>query len=37
MAEQKPRFALEIFHKILLTMTVVAFIPQAGLLYISGY
>jgi methyl-accepting chemotaxis protein len=37
MAEEKPRFALKIFHKILLTMIAVAFIPLGGLLYISGY
>jgi methyl-accepting chemotaxis protein len=37
MAEEKPRFALKIFHKILLTMLAVAFIPLGGLLYISGY
>ncbi len=37
MTEAKPRFALKIFHKILLTMLVVAFIPLGGLLYISGY
>lgn len=37
MTEGKPRFALKIFHKILLTMIAVAFIPLGGLLYISGY
>jgi len=37
MAEEKPRFALKIFHKILLTMIAVALIPLGGLLYISGY
>jgi methyl-accepting chemotaxis protein len=35
--EKAPRFALKIFHKILLTMVAVAFIPLGGLLYISGY
>lgn len=37
MTEAKPRFALKIFHKILLTMIVIALIPIGGLLYISGY
>ncbi|MDG4594773.1 MAG: cache domain-containing protein [Candidatus Contendobacter sp.] len=37
MAEKKTRFALKIFHKILLTMIAVAGIPLGGLLYISGY
>ena len=31
------KFELKIFHKILLTMLVVALIPLAGLLYVSGY
>jgi len=35
--EEKPGLALSIFHKILLTMIVVALIPLAGLLYIGGY
>jgi methyl-accepting chemotaxis protein len=37
MTEQSPRFTLKIFHKILLTMVVVALIPIAGLLYTSAY
>jgi len=37
MTEGKPRFTLNIFHKILLTMIVVALIPLAGLMYIGGY
>ena len=37
MTEEKPGFSLKIFHKILLTMIVVALIPLSGLLYISGY
>ncbi len=37
MTHNKSRFALTIFHKILLTMIAVALIPLAGLLYISGY
>lgn len=37
MTQNNSRFELKIFHKILLTMIVVALIPLAGLLYISGY
>ena len=37
MTEEKQRFTLKIFHKILLTMIVVALIPLAGLMYIGGY
>lgn len=37
MAEGKPGFSLRIFHKILITMLVVALIPLGGLLYISSY
>ncbi|MFO1371328.1 MAG: cache domain-containing protein [Candidatus Competibacteraceae bacterium] len=37
MMEKEPKFKLKIFHKILLTMIVVALVPFAGLLYFSGY
>ncbi|MDG4553879.1 MAG: cache domain-containing protein [Candidatus Competibacter sp.] len=37
MTEEKTGFSLKIFHKILLTMIVVALIPLSGLLYIGGY
>ena len=37
MAEEKSGFSLKIFHKILLTMIVVALIPLGGLSYIGGY
>lgn len=37
MTEDKSGFSLKIFHKILLTMIVVALIPLGGLLYVSGH
>jgi methyl-accepting chemotaxis protein len=37
MTTEKTGFSLRIFHRILLTMVIVALIPLAGLLYIGGY
>jgi methyl-accepting chemotaxis protein len=37
MTQNKAKFELKIFHKILLTMLAVALIPLAGLLFVGGY